>query len=156
MPNDPQSSTSVSSISEGDLADQWCTDLSTKQLIKLLQNKAPDGIKYEIRLVPKDKNVTIENIMKSRGKPAVANHKPPKTRELVNMDGSVLTNESFKEQVKQFNKENAPKQRNFKKKKIVFNTDEDEEISLHNESDYDEDVEDSDAGNAIDKDESDK
>ena len=36
------------------------------------------------------------------------------------------------------------------------NTDEDEEISLHDESDYDEDVEDSDAGNAIDKDESDK
>ena len=67
-----------------------------------------------------------------------------------------MTNESFKEQVEQFNKENAPKQRKFKKKKIVFDTDEDEEISLHDESDYDEDVEDSDTGNAIDKNKSDK
>ena len=113
-------------------------------------------MKYEIRLVPKDENVTIESVIKSRGKLAVANHEPPKKRKRVKMDGSILTNESFKEQVEQFNKENAPKQRKFKKKTIVSDTDEDEEISLHDESDYDEDVENSDAGNAIDKDESDK
>ena len=72
------------------------------------------------------------------------------------MTVSILTNKSFNEQVKQFNKENAPKQRKLKKKQIVSETDEDKEISLHDESDYDEDVEDSDTGNAIDKDESDK
>ena len=53
------------------------------------------------------------------------------------MDGSILTSESFKEQVEQLNKENVPKQRKFKKKKIVSDTDEDEEISFHDESDYD-------------------
>ena len=105
--------------------------------------------------MPKEENVTIESVIKSRGKPAVANHEQRK-RKRVKMDGSILTNESFKEQVEQFNKENAPKQRKFKKKKIVSDTDEDEKISLHDESDYDEDVEDSDTGNAIDKDESDK
>ena len=78
MPNDPQPSTSAPSLSEGDLADQRCMDLSTKQLIKLLQNKAPDGMKYEIHLVPKDENVTIESVIKSRGKLAVADHEPPK------------------------------------------------------------------------------
>ena len=100
----------------------------------------------KIYSVSKDKNVTIESVIKSRGKLAVANHEPPKERKRVKMDGSMLTNESFKEQVEQFNKENLPKQRKFKKKKIVSDTDEDKEISLHDESDYDEDVEDSDTG----------
>ena len=59
MPNDPQPSTSAPSLSVGDSADQKCTDLSMKQLIKLLQNKASDGIKYEMYLVPKDENVTL-------------------------------------------------------------------------------------------------
>ena len=43
-----------------------------KQLIRLSQNEAPDRMKYEIHLVPKDENVTIESVIKSRGKPAVA------------------------------------------------------------------------------------
>ena len=154
MPNDPQPSTSASSLPEGDSTDQSCTYLTTKQLIKLLQNKAPDGMKYEIRLVPKDENLTIESVIKSRGKSAVVNNGPPKKRKRVKMNGSILTNESFKDQVEKFDKENAPKQKKIKKKQIVSNTEEDEEIELHDESDYDEDGEDSDTSNAMEKDES--
>jgi len=67
------------------------------------------------------------------------------------MDGSILTNEGFKEQKELFKKESTPKQRKSKKKQIVSDTDEDEEISLHDESDDDEDLEDSDKGIAKDK-----
>ena len=34
----------------------------------------------KIRFVPKDENVTIESVIKSRGKLAVSNHEPPKKR----------------------------------------------------------------------------
>ena len=65
------------------------------------------------------------------------------------MDGSILTNERFKEQVEPFKKESTPKQRKSKKKQIVSDTD--EEISVHDESDDDQDLEDSDKGIAEDK-----
>jgi len=138
-------------LSKEDTAKQRCTEVSTKKLIKLLQSRAPEGMKYHICLMSKDENVSIESVIKSRGKPAVANNELPKKRKRVKMDGSILTNKRFKEQVELFRKESTPKQSKSKKKQIVSDTDEEEEILRHDESDDDEDLEDCDKGIAEDK-----
>ena len=101
--------TSSLSLSGEDTYKQRCTELSTKELIKLLQSRAPEGMKHHICLMSKDETVPIESVIKSEGKPTVVNHEVPKKRKRVNMYGSILTNESFKEKVELFKKESTPK-----------------------------------------------
>jgi len=60
------------------------------------------------------------------------------------MNGSIMTNEMFKEQVELFKRKSTPQQRKTKKKQIVSNTNEDNEISLHDASNDDKDLEESD------------
>lgn len=41
---------------------------TVKDVITELQLLAPEGMKYELRLVPKDEVISIESILKSRGR----------------------------------------------------------------------------------------
>lgn len=98
---------------------------TTKDIINELQLHAPEGMKYEIRLVSKDESVSIESVLKSRGRQT---NDKKKKRKRVKMNGSILTNEEFNEQVENFeaNGTIAKKRKAGRRKR---NADEDEEIN---------------------------
>ncbi|CAK8690808.1 unnamed protein product [Clavelina lepadiformis] len=98
---------------------------TTKDIINELQLHAPEGMKYEIRLVSKDESFSIESVLKSRGRQT---NDKKKKRKRVKMNGSILTNEEFNEQVENFeaNGTIAKKRKVGRRKR---NTDEDEEIN---------------------------
>ncbi|CAK8681959.1 unnamed protein product [Clavelina lepadiformis] len=82
-------------------------------------------MKYEIRLVSKDESVSIESVLKSRGRQT---NDKKKKRKRVKMNGSILTNEEFNEQVENFEANGiiAKKRKAGRRKR---NADEDEEIN---------------------------
>ncbi|CAK8698102.1 unnamed protein product [Clavelina lepadiformis] len=97
--------------------------LNGQDIINELQLHAPEGIKYEIWLVSKDESVSIESVLKSRGRQT---NDKKKKRKRLKMNGSILTNEEFNEQVENFEANGTiAKMRKAGKR----NADEDEEIN---------------------------
>ncbi|CAK8690745.1 unnamed protein product [Clavelina lepadiformis] len=99
--------------------------LNGQDIINELQLHAPEGMKYEIRLVSKDESVSTESVLKSRGRQT---NDKKKKRKRVKMNGSILTNEEFNEQVENFeaNGTIAKKRKAGRRKR---NADEDKEIN---------------------------
>ncbi|CAK8682599.1 unnamed protein product [Clavelina lepadiformis] len=85
-------------------------------------------MKYEIRLVSKDESVSIESVLKSTGRQT---NDKKKKRKRVKMNGSILTNEEFNEQVENF-EANGTIVKKRKAGRRKRNADEDEEINSLN------------------------
>ena len=105
------SAASGSSVSETLSPNSSRLQKEPRALLGLLQKHAPPGMKYSLNLVPTETETSFEEIIRARGRPA--NEQQTAKRQRMSMHGAVLTDENFRNQIK--DKEDIAKAKEQKK-----------------------------------------
>ena len=106
-------------------------------LIKEIQRRAPDKMRYCVLLQPANEETTLEAVIQTRGKPLSS---PAPTRRRINMKAKIITGEEIDKQL-----EKKSKSKCVRKRKVSFESDSEDDpelmVDLDDTDDMDDNVE---------------